>query len=265
MLTRGEWRAENPGAQGGKVAGFHLSGLYSPWLSWADIAQRKMAAADASAMKVYVNTVVAQTWVERGDAPEWQHLYDRREDYKVGTVPMGGMVLTAGVDVQSDRLEAEVVAWGIGIESWSVLYSVLPGDPGRPEVWKDLDALLDETFPHACGPDLKIARLAIDTGGHHTQQVYAWARRHRSSRVLAIKGAHDSLQAFIGQPRRIDISVRGRRISGGLLLWPVGSGYAKADLYDRLRLDRPTDEALAVGEQFPPGYCHFPHSQPVSA
>jgi len=258
MLTRGEWRAENPGAQGGRVAGFHLSGLYSPWLSWADIAHRKMAATDSSAMKVYVNTIVAQTWVEKGDAPEWLSLYDRREDYKIGTVPMGGVVLTAGVDTQKDRLELEITAWGIGAESWSVDYRVLPGDPGRPEVWKDLDKLLDETFPHESGAYLQIARLAIDTGGHHTEQVYAWARKHRTSRVLAIKGAHDNLQAFIGQPRRIDISVNGRRMRAGVLLWPVGSSYAKADLYDRLRLEKPTDEALEAGEPFPPGYCHFP-------
>ena len=76
-------------------------------------------------LQVFINTVLGETWALRGDAPEWQRLYERREDYNIGTVPNGGLFLTAGVDIQKDRIEVEVVAWGRGKESWSIDYQVL--------------------------------------------------------------------------------------------------------------------------------------------
>jgi phage terminase large subunit GpA-like protein len=128
MLPRGELRTASPGA--GKAAGFHLSSLYSPvgWFSWADVAVMfTEAQKNPALLQVFANTVLGETWAQQGDAPEWQRLYDRREDYPIGTVPPGGLLLTAGVDIQKDRIEVEVVAWGRGKESWSVDYSSARG------------------------------------------------------------------------------------------------------------------------------------------
>jgi phage terminase large subunit GpA-like protein len=115
MLAEGEWRAAEPGA--GKAAGFHLSSLYSPvgWFSWADAAAMfEEAQKKPELLQVFINTVLGETWALQGEAPEWQRLYDRREDYRIGTVPKGVLFLTAGVDVQQDRIEIEVVGWGAG-------------------------------------------------------------------------------------------------------------------------------------------------------
>ncbi|MEO5376103.1 MAG: phage terminase large subunit family protein, partial [Alphaproteobacteria bacterium] len=122
MLAGGEWRATAPGAHvvpearlRRDAAGFHLSSLYSPvgWYSWGDAAESFEAAKkDHDLMKGFVNTVLGLPFEEEADAPEWQRLYDRREDYPIGTVPWGGLLLSAGVDVQKDRIEVEVVAWG---------------------------------------------------------------------------------------------------------------------------------------------------------
>ena len=254
MNSRGEWRADSPGD--GKAAGFHLSGLNSPWLTWQQIAERKIAAKDDAAMKVYVNTIEARTWTESGEAPEWQRLYDRREDYRIGAVPAGGLFLTSGVDVQKDRIEVEIVAWGRERESWSVDYRVLPGDPVKPNVWAALDQLLAESFTHANGASLAILKLAIDTG-YATQEVYDWVRRQAPDRVIAIKGV-DRLSAAIGTPSHMDIMQSGKRKRRGLLVWPVGASFGKSELYGCLRKERPTDEQLAAGERFPAGFCHFP-------
>src|SRR5690606_25688064 len=134
-------------------------------------------------------TVLAESWQERGEAPEYESLYDRREPYERGAVPAGGLVLTAGVDVQADRLEAEVVAWGPGLESWSVDYFVLAGNPAEdPQVWLDLEQrLLRADFPHELGGRLAVAHLCVDTG-HAAHAVYDWARQQPASRVTAIKG-----------------------------------------------------------------------------
>ena len=254
MNARGEWRAEAPGP--GKAAGFHLSGLNSPWLSWAQIAERKATAKDDAAMKVYVNTIEARTWTESGEAPEWQRLYDRREDYRIGEVPAGGLFLTAGVDVQKDRIEVEIVAWGRARESWSVDYRVLQGDPVKPDVWRQLDVLMAETFTHASHTELGILRMAIDTG-YATQEVYDWVRRQQSDRVIAIKGT-DRLGAAIGTPSHMDVTSNGKRKRRGLLVWPVGSSFCKSELYGALRKDKPTDSELQDGVFFPAGFCHFP-------
>ncbi|QQR68398.1 MAG: phage terminase large subunit family protein [Alphaproteobacteria bacterium] len=255
MNARGQWRADAPGV--GKAAGFHLSGLNSPWLTWAQIAERKIAAKDDAAMKVYVNTIEARTWTESGEAPEWQRLYDRREDYRLGTVPMGGLFLTAGVDVQDDRLEIEIAAWGRDRECWSVDYRVLTGCPAHADVWDKLDFILGEGFKHDSGAWLSIAKLAIDTGGHYTPEVYDWARRKKNDRIMAIKGMR-GLGAALGLPGKTDVTMGGKRKRRGLLVWPVGASFCKTELYGNLRKDRPTDGRIEAGEPYPPGFCHFP-------
>jgi len=117
MLPRGEWRASAVGD--GRTTGFHLSSLYSPvgWFSWGDAAKQfDQAQKNPALLQVFINTVLGETWALRGEAPDWQRLYDRREDYQIGMVPKGGLFLTAGIDVQKDRIEVEVVAWGRGKE-----------------------------------------------------------------------------------------------------------------------------------------------------
>ena len=94
-------------------------------------------------------------------------------------------MLTAGVDTQNDRVECQVIAWGRGWRSWVVDYVVINGDPGQPQVWLQLDRLLNRSWDHEAGGVLRIARLAIDTGGHNTAAVYGWcAMRHVSVTLL---------------------------------------------------------------------------------
>jgi phage terminase large subunit GpA-like protein len=255
MLERGEWRAENPKADP-RVRGYHLSALYSPvgWLSWGAIAEKHVAAKkNPEKLRVFVNTVLGETWTERGEAPEWERLWDRREPYQLGTVPQGGLFLTAGVDVQKDRLVVEIVAWGRGKVSWSIDYGVIPGDTADlvNGPWPQLDALLARTFAHDAGVELAIKMLAVDSG-YNTQHVYTWARKYPLNRVIAVKG-QPSGGMLIGTPSTVDINLRGRRPIYGYKVWPVTGSVAKSELYGCLRLERPAD-----GAPFPPGWCHFP-------
>ncbi|WP_135469813.1 phage terminase large subunit family protein [Crenalkalicoccus roseus] len=256
MFAAGEWR---PTAESADPAarGYHVSALYSPigWLSWAEIARQWEAAqGDDRAIKTFKNTVLGETWQEAGEAPDWQRLYDRREHWPAGTVPMGGLLLTAGVDVQRDRLECSVWAWGQDRQSWLVEHRVLAGNPFEGRVWEELRLLLGETWRHASGHRLPIAMAAIDSGdGMTTAEVYAFVRRVGGGRVIAVKG-QDGLRAAIGSPSRVEIRRNGRDIRG-LKVWPVGSSFLKAETYGWLKLDRPTEES---GAPFPPGYVHLP-------
>ncbi|MGE0715638.1 MAG: phage terminase large subunit family protein [Alphaproteobacteria bacterium] len=250
MLERGDWFPD--GDPNSTSWAFHLSSLYSPvgWLSWVEIATAWIAAqGDQELLKTFVNTILAETWKEKAEAPEWQRLYDRREEWPFGTVPSGVLFLTAGVDVQADRIEVSIWGWGRAKESWLVEHRVLMGDTARAEVWDDLQAMIVEVWPTASGVEMRLLRVAVDSG-HATTQVYDFARLRGA--VMAVDG-RDRLSAILGQVSRIDTNRAGKKVPG-VNLWPVGVSIAKAELYGWLRLDRPTDES---GDPFPAGYVHL--------
>ena len=262
MLERGEWRATAPSEQGNeKTAGFHISSLYSPigWRSWAEIAAAWEAAqGNDAALKSVKNTDLGETWVETGEAPDWQRLYDQRETSALGTVPAGGLFLTAGVDVQKDRLEVDVWAWGRGLESWLIEHIVIEGGPQRPDAWTDLDALLDRTWPHASGAQLKLAKLAIDTG-YEAPAVYAWARRVGFGQVAPVKGVEGFNRASpVSGSTFVDATDGGKKLRRGARLWTVAVSTFKSETYRFLRLQRPTDEERAEGAECLPGTVYLP-------
>lgn len=252
MVERGEWRAEAP-FKG--HASFHIWAAYSfsPNATWAQIAEEFIDAnkRGPEVLKTFVNTVLGETWAERGDAPDWKRLYDRRESYQIGTVPAGAVLLTGGVDVQKDRLVYEVVAWGEEKQSWNVDVGVLPGDTSSPAPWDELSKLLDRKYSGADGELWTIGMMAVDSG-YNTNQVYSWCRRYPMNRVIATKG-RASERVLIGAPSKVDVTIAGKR--RGYKVWIVGTDVAKSELYGWLRLESPTKES---GAPFPPGFCHFP-------
>ncbi len=255
------WVATNPDAEPGH-ASFHIWAAYSyaPNATWADLAREWLEShKNVEERKTFVNTVLGETYKGEGDAPDWKRLYDRREPYKMGVVPRGAIALFAGVDVQKDRLEVEIVAYGRRMQSWSVDYRVIPGDTasldGPNSPYSRLDELLGEVFPTQDGGTARIRRMGIDSG-FNTQTVYAYAMRHKAgNRVIAVDGKKDTFVQIIGQPKLIEVSALGKRRIGSVKLWPVGGGHVKTELYGWLKLDRPTDES---GEDYPYGYCRFP-------
>src|SRR5690625_4669722 len=260
MLEAGEWRATAQ-AKDPRTVGFHLSALYSPpgWKSWADIARDKEAASGSDeAQRVFRNTVLGETWIESGEAPDWQRLYDRRENWRTGTIPAGGLFLTAGADVQKDRFEVDVWAWGRGLERWLIDHIVIEGGPEHSQSWAQLDGLLGRTWRHASGPDMAISKLAIDTG-YESAAVYAWARRAGFAQVAPVKGVDGFNRASpVAGPTYVDASDGGRRLRRGARLWTVAVSTFKTETYRYLRLERPTDEERAEGVLYPPGTIHLP-------
>jgi len=246
----------------GRHHSVHVWSAYSdlPNTTWGEIASEfvKANAAGPEQLKTWVNTWAGETWRDKGEAPEWKRLYDRREAYAIGTCPAGVRFLTAAVDVQRNRLVWEVVGWGRGKESWSIDAGVVPGDTSdltQQGPWPQIDALLDRAFEHERGAELRIRMLAVDTGDQ-TQTCYEYVRSKDSGRVIAVKG-NDSASVLVSIPTKVDVSVSGKRV-GELMLWRVGGPLAKGELYGWLKLEVPTDEEFAAGAVFPPGFCHFP-------
>lgn len=263
MLPAGRWVPEEP-RLGDLVRGYHLSALYSPWgfYSWGQSVARHLkahASGNPAKLRVWINQDLGETFKERGDAPPWRALFDRRERYPMGVVPVGGRILTAGCDVQQDRLELEVVAWGPDWESWSVDYVVIPGDfQTDQEVRTALERLLARTWEHADGgPDLPISAFGIDTS-FASSTVQAWLRQFgRSRRVFGIRGRVGT-GMVVGQPSATDVHVGGRRLARGVQVWPVDVGLVKEQLYGWLHGKPPIEE----GGSYPVGFCHFPQYPP---
>ncbi len=258
MVAAGEWRASKPFAG---HASFHIWAAYSysPNATWAQLAAEFVEAkrGGREQLKTFINTVLGETWKESGEAPEWERLYQRREEYPIGTVPSGVKFLTCGVDVQKDRFVFSVRGWsGREKESWVIEVGVIPADTSNTEHWSRLDEqLLDRNFESPRGP-MKILMLAIDSG-FNTQMVYDWGRRHERNRVVAVKGV-TTARTFISSPTPVDVKLNGKRIPRGYKVWPIGVDIAKGELYGWLRLVPPVE----TGAPFPYGYVHFPQLGP---
>lgn len=247
---RGEWRGE--AAFRGK-AGFWISELYSEWRTLTQIVRDFLAKKDDPVeFQTFVNTTLAETWKQAGEAPDWEKLMSRIEQsYHLGQVPAGVLFLTGGVDVQKTWIEGYIYGWGRGRQRWVVDHFRIEGDPYNPATWDALTEQLNRTYRHPSGADLNIIRMAVDTG-HATNEVYAWARQQGSGRVLAVDGRAGGA-ALVGLPTQVDIKVGGGgRIKHGCKLWPVNVSMAKSELYGLLGKDRPAD-----GEPYPAGWVHF--------
>lgn len=246
----GEWRATRP-FHG--VAGYWISELYSPWKKLSDLAFDFLAKKDdPSAFQTFVNTSLAETWREQGEAPDHEKLMARREkSYRLGDVPAGVLFLTAGFDTQKTWLEGYVWGWGRGKQRWVVDHHRIERSPFQPEAWEEMTEILNRTYRHPSGTDMSLVRLAVDAG-FATNEVYAWSRQQGSSRVMAIDGRSTGA-SIVGTPAQVDVTVGGKKIKHGCKLWPVNVSMCKSELYGLLGKDRPAD-----GEPYPAGWVHFP-------
>jgi phage terminase large subunit GpA-like protein len=240
MLERGEWVATNPGS---RIAGFHVNALYSPWRRWAELARDWIPAQrDPTRLQAFVNLQLGESWEERGGGHDPEALERRQEAYPTDAqgllVPAGVGALTAGVDVQDDRIEVLTIGWGQGEESWRVARDFVLGDPGKVEPWKQLDALLARRWRREGGGELGIRLAGVDSG-HHTEMVYRFCGP-RYPRVVALKGSSEPARPLVN--RRPSVNNR-----YGIRLFFVGTDTAKDLLYARLRIATPG-----------PGCMHFP-------
>jgi phage terminase large subunit GpA-like protein len=254
MISGGAWRHEVP-ERLTLHAGYAINGLYSPTLGWGDLAAEwESVQGDQEGLKTFVQQKLGRAWRVAGEAPEWQRLYDRREAWKPGHAARGALLLTAGVDVQRDRLEVSIWGWGRNRESWLVDHVIIVGSPFQWRTWEQLSTLLDTVYPHEAGGAVPISLAAVDSGdGVSTAEVYAFVRKMGQRRAIAIKG-RDGLPQAIAPGGKIDVQRNGKRV-GSMKPWLVGSSYLKGEFYGQLRLDRPTEES---GAAYPRGYVHLP-------
>lgn len=242
MMNLGQWVPENPD---GQYPSFHINALYSPlgWYSWENAVRDFLKSkGDVNKMKSFTNNVLGEPWsLEGGKIVDPNGLMSRCEEYDA-EVPDGAVVLTAGVDVQDDRLEVEVVGWGRGLENWGITNRILVGNPSEQAVWDALDSVLMASYGNSLGENLYVAATLIDSGGHHTDDVYRYAAKRERRNVFACVGKAGLARPLVTRPQRTKKS-----LVWNASLVTVGVDIAKDQFYDMLSIETPG-----------PGYCHFP-------
>lgn len=252
MLEKGEWKATHPENASPIKVGYHINSLYSPygWYSWAEaVKEWEEAQGDTPKLKAFVNTVLGETWKDKGEAPPWENLFNRRETYAIRSVPQEVCFLTCGADVQKDRIELEIVGWAKGKKSYSIDYRVLRGDTSAQDVWGQLGTVLNETFIRADNLQMPIRLTAVDSG-FNTQEVYDFCLKFGADRAIPTRG-QDKQAVMISAPKQVLVTRAGKKV-GGVGLWNIGVSLIKSELYGWLRLE--------IGEDGikPKGYCTFP-------
>lgn len=243
-LPLGRW--EPTGASDG-VAGFHICELYSPWVTFGQMAAAFVEAKRSpQTLQTWVNTSLGETWVEQGDAPSWERVLRQRADYEQGSVPDGVIALTAGVDVQKNRLVYVVRGWGREMFSALVEHGELFGETDQPEVWLRLGNLLAARW----GDDMAIRVMMVDSG-FRADAVYQFARRF--PQVRATKG-HDALSTPI-KASKVDVTARGQVIKAGLQLWHVDASHFKAWIHARIEWPLTEPGAWLLPEDVSDEYC----------
>lgn len=270
MLERGEWRATATATPG--WVSFELSFLYAPlgWDSWLALAKEYETArvheanGDREKMQVFYNTRLARCWSVTSTRVKPTELMAKAEHYPVGKAPARALIVTAFVDVQGYRLEAQVCGWGpgpTGLECWVLSTHVLLGDPTLPDVWGELDQLLTTPVRHASGAALTIEAIGIDSGdGDSTSEVYEFCRTRRRrfvggrmQRVVPTKGASSPRKPIIAnKPSKQDYTYRGRAALGGVELWMIGTDTAKDWIFNRFALEGRV--AIHTCSEFPLGF-----------
>lgn len=236
------WKASKP-FRG--HASFHAPEMLSTFRRLRDIVQSYLDKMKLGDLQSFVNVSLGDAHEETGEKADPDSLLARCIEYPA-QVPMGGLYLTAGIDMQMDRLELEIVAWGEAERSWSVDYRVLWGDPLQGDVWDELDDVLAELFTHESGQRLPISAALLDTGGTagYTQRAYEYARGKTGRRLFAGKGVGGWGRAVVEKPQRKQSGKNARKVD----LFLVGTDEAKLVVMRRLA-------NLVPGS---PGYCEFP-------
>jgi phage terminase large subunit GpA-like protein len=259
FLARGEWRAQFPEREA-EVKGFHINALYTPiglgetWPQHAAAWDR--ARGNPGKEQVFTNTRLGEVVKSGKERVEWAAIHSRREPLRLREIPPGVLVLTAGVDLQADRVEAQILGHGRGESIAVVDYHVMPGDPTRDEIWKTLDDYLAGEMLNSFGVRMRVQAAAIDSGNWQ-HEVTNFTRTRKSRNIFAAKGSSIASRQPIGKPTMVDVNWRGQTWKRGAEQYQIGVSMLKTVLYRRIQADAkalPADRHIRFPDELPEEY-----------
>lgn len=276
MVRAGRWVPRHPR---GDHPGFHLWRAYVPQRDWASIAvsyaqvmgwtssavtqateEALKEQVEAETEQVFWNDVLGLPYEQASKGPDWTALRDRVENAADdmqplgrGVVPARGVLLTAGVDCQGDRMEVHIVAYGPRLQRWVIDYKVIPHHIGDEAGREALNALLKTTWKTERGLRLPLDGLAIDFGAF-SEDVWAWSRAHSYTRVMLVKGS-SSQNGPIMLPAKLDRRSDGQARRAQKKAFLLNVSQMKADFYGWLGKEDPVERgfvrfAAALGDEY---------------
>jgi terminase, large subunit len=238
MIDNGEWIASQPFSG---HAGFHIWSGYSlhPNACWSEIVNEFLLKKDnPREYQTFVNTTLGEPWEDRRERIEGSALLSRAENYGAENIPDAIRSLTAGVDVQDNRIEVQIIGWGERDESWVIDYEVIYGDPAQQTIWVEVDKCLLTKYHTDAGREVRIRAACVDIGGHHGNAAIQFCKARRGRNIYPIKGVGGPRPVW---PKRASITKLKETI------FSLGVDTAKDAIYGRLRIQKPGI-----------GYIHFP-------
>lgn len=265
MMAAGKWVPDNPAS---RMRGYNANCLYYPLglgPRWADLVEMWLnAQGDPARLKTFVNDRLAEPWEDKATASVKANLVQERAiAYPLRTAPRGVIRITAGVDTQDDRLEAQIIGWGRGRSWWVIDYVPLLGDPALPEVWAALTDLLNRPVPHESGALMQVEAVSIDTQGHRTEHVKNYVRSRRVRRPMASAGAKANTAPVLSRAKLQDVTWQGKTDKRGIHVFQIGTVDAKHVLYAQLAADHDAHEKWMAAADTdskpaaPAQQCHF--------
>ncbi|GAC1040289.1 phage terminase large subunit family protein [Rhizobium sp. No.120] len=226
MVAAGRWRALRPEVK--DHAGFRMNALISllPNASWGRLAREFVTVKnDPSTLQTFVNTILAEGWEDESDELDDIELATRAEDFGLEAIPLDVLIITVGVDVQDDRLEATFVGWDKAGIPYILGHTVIWGRYDDHSTWTELDLALSARWKHPLGGVIKVDAVCVDSSDGETMEtVYRYAFPRFNRRVFAIKGAAGN-RPWI---ERSKTTVKGGR------LFIVGVESIKSNIFGRL-------------------------------
>ncbi|MCU0636938.1 MAG: phage terminase large subunit family protein [Gemmatimonadaceae bacterium] len=218
MIERGRFVPTFPGRA---IRSFHTWAALSPWLSWGQIlADFERSRGTPEQLQVFINTIAGLPFAPPVKRHEPGALMARAEAWG-GRVPAPVGLLTAGVDVQQDRLEVVLWGWGANEAGFALEWHQIDGDPHQPDTWARLDTIL---WRERDG--LTVALACVDAG-YLPGPVWKWLETQREGPAIGVVGRDGRGKPLIAKPGP-DRDKRAQRN------WVVGSDTAKYAIASRL-------------------------------
>ena len=224
MLRAGEWRGERKRKGRAHKVAYHLNSIYSPWLTFGDVAAKFLASKDEPALLMnFVNSWLAEPWEDKSSRMKSDVVMEKALPYERGRMPAAAQLVTCGIDVQLDHFYYSVRAWGAHMTSWLV-------DWGRAETWADLETVVERNYADMNG-EIHNVNLACMDSGYNTDDVYSFCAQHMGV-IVPTKGASRALKS------RYTVSILDKQAAGfGLRLYEMDTNQLKNFIASRMSID----------------------------
>lgn len=155
---------------------------YSPFSPWTQIIEEWYdAQGDIKKLQAFTNTTLGETWDIKYSGTMTAEIVDSI----IPTDDISDVVaITAGIDVQDDRLEVQWLGHDLKNNMYVLDYDIIFGDLNAPDAWVEMAKKVLRSKWNCGTRVLGVANACIDTQGSHTAIVHKFLMGNKKSGVF---------------------------------------------------------------------------------